>query len=88
MLIQVHINLKLIKKFLGGHGQKGVWPVWSRDSKVDCISRMNRWSELIFGCWCKFRKAKIYFNDFWVGVVKNVHGQLVPETLKSAVSYE
>ena len=35
-------------------------------------------------CWCKFKKAKIYFNDFWVGLVKNGHGHLVHETLKSA----
>ena len=34
--------------FLGGHGQKWVWPVWSRDPKIDYIPRMNRWDELIF----------------------------------------
>ena len=30
-----------------------------------------------FGCWYKFRKAKSYFNEFWVGMVKNGHGLLV-----------
>ena len=40
-----------------------------------------------FSCLCKFRKAKSYFSDFWVGVVKNGYGHLVHETLKSAVSY-
>ena len=36
----------------------------------------------------KFRKAKNYFNDFWVSVVRNGHGHLVHQTLKSAVSKE
>ena len=39
-----------------------------------------------FACWYKFGKAKSWFNDFGVGVVKNGHGLLVHETLKSAVS--
>ena len=25
----------------------------------------------VFACWDKFRKAKSYFNDYWVGMVKN-----------------
>ena len=33
-----------------------------------------------------FRKGKSCFNDFWVGMVKNGHGYLIHETLKSAVS--
>ena len=66
MLIQIHIKLRLIKTFLGEHSQKWVWPVWSWDSKIDCISRMNKWNELIFACWCKFSKAKSYFNDLWL----------------------
>ena len=36
-----------------------------------------------FACWCKFKKAKSYFNDFWVGQVKNGCCHLVHETLKS-----
>ena len=35
-----------------------------------------------FAWWCKFRKAKSYFNDFWVDQVKNGCGHLVHETLK------
>ena len=35
-------------------------------------------------CWCKFKKAKSYFNDFWVDLVKNYFGHLVHKTLKSA----
>ena len=32
------------------------------------IDEMN-W---FFACWCKFKKAKSYFTDFWVGMIKNV----------------
>ena len=35
-------------KFLSGRGQKWVWPVWSWKSKIDCISKMNRWNKLTF----------------------------------------
>ena len=38
-----------------------------------------------FACWCKFKKAKSYFNDSRMGMVKNGLGHLVHETLKSAV---
>ena len=48
MLIQIHKNKKLIKHSLGGRVQKCVWPVRSLDSKIDCISKMYRWSKLIF----------------------------------------
>ena len=49
MLIQIHINQKLIKKFGGGCGQKwGSQPVWLQDSKIDCIARVHRWSKQIF----------------------------------------
>ena len=34
-------KLNLIKRFLSGHGQNWVWPVWVWNSKIDCISRMN-----------------------------------------------
>ena len=71
------------------HSQKWVWLVWSRDSKTDYISEMNRWNmmklmKLIFAWWYKSRKTKSWFNDFWVDMVKN--SLLVHETQKSAVS--
>ena len=37
-------KLKVDQKSFGwacGHGQKWVWPVWSWDSKIDCISEIN-----------------------------------------------
>ena len=52
--------------------------------KIDCILRLSWWDELIFACWCIFRKAKSNFNDFWVGMIKIGRGHLVHETLKSA----
>ena len=41
-------KLKVDQKFFDGCGQQWLWPVWSRDSKIGCISRTNRWNELIF----------------------------------------
>ena len=108
-------NINWFKFFLVGHGKKWVWLVWSWDSKIDFICRMNRWS---FACWVgmvrngyiqsshgtlellelltvpekkygrkwffcmlvQIRKAKSWFNDFWLGVVKNGYGLLVHKT--------
>ena len=67
------------KTFLGGHGQKWVWPVWS------WYSKMSRWNKVIFSCCYEFRKAKSWFKYFWVGMVKNSHVFLVHEALKSVV---
>ena len=49
----MHVNTDLQKleagqKILGGHCQKWVWPVWSQESKIGCISKMNRRKKLIF----------------------------------------
>ena len=47
--VDIHSHkIKVDEKCLGEHSQKWVWPVWSQDSKIDCISRINRWNELIF----------------------------------------
>ena len=47
--VDIHSHkLKVDEKCLGEHSQKCAWPVWSQDSKIDCISRVNRWNELIF----------------------------------------
>ena len=39
-----------------------------------------------FACWCRFRKARSYFHDFWVGIVRNGCGHIVYETPKPCVS--
>ena len=69
----------MIKNFLGVHGQKWVWLVWSQGWK------MNIWNKGIFSYWYKCRKAKSGFNYFWMGLVKNGLGFLVHETLISVV---
>ena len=61
MLMQIHGKQKLIDKIMGSHGQKWVWPLWSRDSKIGCISRTNNGINWFFACWYNFRKAKSYF---------------------------
>ena len=48
-----HKNKKLIKDFLGGHGQKWLGPVWSQDSK------MNRWNRVFFHADTNSRKLKV-----------------------------
>ena len=67
-------KLKLIKIFFGVCGQKWVWPVWSQDSKIGCISRMNWWNELIFCMVVQIQESKQLFQWFlgspgqkWVG---------------------
>ena len=37
MLVQIHVNGKVLENISGGHDQKWVWSVWWQDSKVDCI---------------------------------------------------
>ena len=71
--------------------------VWS---KIDVASLVN-WTlkltvfqvqtngvNLFFACWCKRWKAKSYFTDFWIGMVKSGCGHLFHETRKCAVSQE
>ena len=76
---------KLIKNFWGGRGQKCVWPVWSQDSKIDCISGMNWYGmNRVFAYWWNFRKGKNNFNHFWMSVIKIRNDHLIHETLRSA----
>ena len=41
-----------------------------------------------FACWYKFMKAKSYFNNYWVGVVKNEQGLKDRGTLKPGTSHK
>ena len=48
------------------------------------LSLYQEWTDVtnyFFACWHKFRNAKCYFNDFWVGMVKNVHKPNLSEIL-------
>ena len=78
----------MIKNFCGGmfkngHGQSGHGTL-----KLTVSWEWKDQTNWFFACWCKFKKAKSYFNDFRVGMVKNEHGQLVHETLNSVVSWK
>ena len=39
-----------------------------------------------FACWYKFRKAKSYFNIYWVDMLKNGWGLVDQGNLKSGLS--
>ena len=39
-----------------------------------------RW---FFACWNGFRKAKNHFGNFWLGVVKNGHGNEKSKNIKN-----
>ena len=79
-----NVGVGIIKNVCGqsGHGtlKLAVSQEW--------INRMN-W---FYACWCKFRKTKSYFSDFWVGKLEMETLEIlkngVLETLKSAVSQE
>ena len=46
----------------------------------------EKWTDEQTDSFCmlgQIKEAKCWFNDFWVGMVKNGHGLLVPETLKT-----
>ena len=76
------------KFFWVGMARKWVWPIWSQDSKIGCISRMNWWHELIFCMMVQIQKAKSYFNGFWIGLVKSGHGHLVHPSSPSFLASE
>ena len=46
---------------------------------------LTKWA--VFSCWYKFSKANSYFNNYWVGMVKNEQDLIYHGTLKSGVSH-
>ena len=76
------MHIKVALKFLG-------W-AWSKKGETNLVTRTlkltvsQKWTDGVnwfFAHW----KAKSWFNDFWVGVVKYDHGLLVCETLKFCI---
>ena len=63
-----------------GHGILGLGTLKSAVSQ-EWINEMG-W---FFACWYKFIKAKSYFNNYWVSVIKNGQGL---ETLKPGISHK
>ena len=82
-------KLKVDQKFVGwiwsknGCGQSG-----HRTLKLTVPQELTDGMNWYFAYWCKVKKVKSYFNDFWVGMVKNGCSDLDHEALKSAVSKE
>ena len=72
------------KKFWIGVARNGSGQSGHRTLKLAVSQERMDGMNWFFAWWCKFKKAKSYFNDFWVGLLKNGHGHLVHETLKSA----
>ena len=77
MLIQIDTNYKLIKNVLVGMVKYGFDQSCHRILKLTVSQEWIYGKKWLFASWCKLRKAKYYFNHFWVGVVKNGHGDLV-----------
>ena len=73
-------------------GQSGLWTLSQKikkrtvNQKLTVPQERTDETKCFFACWCKSRKTKSYFNEFWVGMVRNGHGYLIHEALKSAVS--
>ena len=53
------LKLKANWKILGGCGKIWVWPLWSKDTKIGCISKRNQWNKLVFGV-----LIKIHVEDY------------------------
>ena len=70
MLIQIQKNDKLIENLVVEHSKKWVWSIWSLGSKFSCISRMNRWNELIFCMLAQIHTNWKVIENFW-----GEHGQ-------------
>ena len=49
------LKLKVDQKFF-----VWAWSVWSQESEIDCISRMNKWNELVFCMLVQIHIAKLF----------------------------
>ena len=65
------------------HGLLGPGTLKSAVSQ-EWINEMSQF----FACWYKFRKAKSYVNNYWVGNVKKGPGLIDLGTLKLGVSHK
>ena len=57
-----------------------------RTLKLAIPQKVSNGTNWFLVCWQKFKKAKIYFNNFWMVVIENGRGLVALRTLKSAVS--
>ena len=72
-------KLKSDQKFIGWTWSKmGVATLVSGHRALK-LTLSQKWTDEInwfFACWYKFRKAKSWFNDFWMGLLKKGQGPL------------
>ena len=80
------VLIQIQKNYWVGIVQSGCGQFGHGTLKLAVSQNLTDGMNWFFACWCKFRKAKSWFNHFWVGLVKNGSGFEVYETLKSAVS--
>ena len=55
-----------VLRIMGGCGQKWVWLIRSQVSKIDCISRMHRWSNFIYNETLYYFLCSCTNPIFWV----------------------
>ena len=60
----------MIENIWCGHGQKWMWPVWSREFKIDSISKMNRRNKLTFWMLVETRESQKLIQRFLGGFGK------------------
>ena len=63
-------KLKVDQKFLVGMIKNGCSQSSHETLKLTVSQEWIDGANWFFGCWCTFRKAKSYFNDFGLGMVK------------------
>ena len=68
---------------ISGRGLLGLWTLKSAVSQ-EWIDELG-W---FFACWYKFMKAKSYFNNYWMGVIKNGRGLKDRRILKPGISHK
>ena len=65
---------------------RGLLGLGTQKSAV-CQEWINELGSFV-ACWCKFMKVKSYFNNYWVGMVKNEQGLKDRGTLKPRTSHK
>ena len=70
---------------MGWHGQKLLRPLLSNGTLIFDVL-LEELDELssFYACWCKFRKVKNCFDNFWVVMIKKGHGTLISQWMNLA----
>ena len=65
-----------------------MWPLGLGTLKSAVLQELIDEMSWFFPCWYKFRKAKSYFNNYWLNMVKNWPGFRDHGSLKLDVSHK